>query len=144
MEGYFSLLNVCLPESLRLGGGCCITTSNVKIFLFLPALLQRVNKKKKKMFEAEFVSNYKCSTSSSTWNNVNLAALGTGMKPGPSPTWWATDDIYPAAPPLFLLQATVIKARTSSWLVPGSQLCLQHRLTFPYWLKKHEWYICKC
>lgn len=145
MKGNFSLLNVHLSASLRLGGEWRIPTPTVKTAhsSLLSGKEEKKKKERKKVFEAELASNYKCSTSSSTWDDVNLAASGTRVKAGSSPTWWATDDIYCAAPPLFLFQATVIKARTASWLVPQSQLCLQHRLTFPYRLKKHEWYIRK-
>lgn len=48
MEGNFSLLNACLPESLRLRGQFGIPNSKVKIVLFLPALLQREKKKVKR------------------------------------------------------------------------------------------------
>lgn len=63
-----------------------------------------------------------------------LELLGYQGDAGSSATQWATNGIYPAAPPLFLLQAAVIKARMVSWLVSQSQLCLQHGLTFAYWL----------
>lgn len=63
-----------------------------------------------------------------------LQLLGYQYDAGSSATWWGTDDIYPAAPLLFLLQAAVTKAWMVSGLVPQSQLCLQHRLTFAYWL----------
>lgn len=112
MKGNFSLLNVCLPESLRLRVEWWEPTS-LRTALLLPDLLQRGGGEAKEDIWVITGRQLQLQRLQQCLNPCYSSSLGYQCDAGSSATWWDTDDIYPAAPPLFLLQAAVTKA----WMV---------------------------